>query len=240
MVKKLLQNTLYTITKYNSSRIILKSILITCLFITMITSPVYGHSGRTDSNGGHHVTATGEYHYHHGYPAHQHPNGICPYVDSTKNNSGLDLNSDSLILFIICLSGGIWGIFFIKSSITKFKNKQRFKRKRLYYLNLYKGKSIYELANVPENIKFDENDLPISVDNSGLKWGKEFTVYVSKYGKCYHKKYGCSGAYNYVHIFTGNIKYWSCSRCSHGESYEIPTWYNDYLEIKKTKKYYGI
>lgn len=48
------------------------------------------HPGRTDANGGHHVTATGEYHYHHGYPAHQHIDGVCPYDydDQTGWNSG--------------------------------------------------------------------------------------------------------------------------------------------------------
>lgn len=38
----------------------------------------FAHSGRTDSNGGHYNRSTGEYHYHHGYPAHQHVNGVCP------------------------------------------------------------------------------------------------------------------------------------------------------------------
>lgn len=41
------------------------------------------HSGRTDSSGGHHdyknASGLGPYHYHHGYPAHLHENGICPY-----------------------------------------------------------------------------------------------------------------------------------------------------------------
>ena len=41
------------------------------------------HSGRTDSHGGHHdyknASGLGSYHYHHGYPAHLHENGICPY-----------------------------------------------------------------------------------------------------------------------------------------------------------------
>lgn len=40
----------------------------------------FAHSGRTDSNGGHYNRSTGEYHYHHGYPAHQHVNGVCPYT----------------------------------------------------------------------------------------------------------------------------------------------------------------
>lgn len=41
----------------------------------------YGHSGGLDSDGGHHNRSTGGYHYHcWGYPAHQHPNGVCPYT----------------------------------------------------------------------------------------------------------------------------------------------------------------
>lgn len=44
------------------------------------------HAGGTDSNGGHYNSATGSYHYHHGYPAHQHTNGSCPY-DFSDNTS---------------------------------------------------------------------------------------------------------------------------------------------------------
>jgi hypothetical protein len=48
------------------------------------------HPGRTDSKGGHTDSSTGEYHYHHGYSAHQHTNGVCPYdfKDKTGSNSG--------------------------------------------------------------------------------------------------------------------------------------------------------
>ena len=64
------------------------------------------HSGRTDSNGGHTNSQTGEYHYHHGYPAHQHydMNGDgkpdCPYefddkTDHTSSNSSKNSHSDS-------------------------------------------------------------------------------------------------------------------------------------------------
>lgn len=40
---------------------------------------VFAHPGKTDSGGGHFDRSSGEYHYHHGYPAHQHENGTCPY-----------------------------------------------------------------------------------------------------------------------------------------------------------------
>lgn len=58
-------------------------ITVILIFATAIT-PVFAHSGRTDSNGGHKDNSTGEYHYHHGHPAHQHPNGKCPYEFSTE------------------------------------------------------------------------------------------------------------------------------------------------------------
>lgn len=58
--------------------------------------PVYAHPGNTDADGGHWDYDAGEYHYHHGYPAHDHydANGDgfvdCPYDfdDQTGVNSG--------------------------------------------------------------------------------------------------------------------------------------------------------
>lgn len=49
-----------------------------CAFM-VLACPAFAHSGRTDSKGGHYDRSTGEYHYHHGYKAHQHENGVCPY-----------------------------------------------------------------------------------------------------------------------------------------------------------------
>lgn len=46
------------------------------------------HSGRTDAHGGHrdnkNKSGLGSYHYHcGGHPAHLHPNGVCPYSNSS-------------------------------------------------------------------------------------------------------------------------------------------------------------
>lgn len=56
------------------------------LFLAMSLSfsvLAFAHGGRTDEYGGHHdynnVSGLGSYHYHHGYEAHLHPNGVCPY-----------------------------------------------------------------------------------------------------------------------------------------------------------------
>lgn len=55
--------------------------ILVVICIVLCSFPVFAHSGRTDANGGHYDRSTGEYHYHHGYSAHQHPGGVCPYED---------------------------------------------------------------------------------------------------------------------------------------------------------------
>lgn len=66
-------------------------ILILCLCV-----PASAHSGKTDANGGHYDQSTGEYHYHHGYPAHSHIGG-CPYDydDKTDHSFGGSTSSGS-------------------------------------------------------------------------------------------------------------------------------------------------
>lgn len=61
------------------------------LIVAISVTWVFAHPGRTDGKGGHTDRSTGEYHYHHGYPAHQHEGGVCPYDfdDQTGVNSGI-------------------------------------------------------------------------------------------------------------------------------------------------------
>ena len=69
------------------------------LILLLFSFNIYAHPGRTDSVGGHTNHSTGEYHYHHGYPEHQHLNGVCPYEEKNNENSdsyGLSItNNDS-------------------------------------------------------------------------------------------------------------------------------------------------
>lgn len=77
-------------------RLLLLSLTLIVLCLSCIQ--VSAHSGKTDANGGHYDSSEGEYHYHHGYPAHQHTNGKCPYDynDKTDHSSGSISNkSDS-------------------------------------------------------------------------------------------------------------------------------------------------
>lgn len=70
-----------------------KLLFVLLLLLTSFCVTSYAHQGRTDSNGGHH-DSTGEYHYHHGHPAHSHVGG-CPYDydDNTGQNSGSNSNN---------------------------------------------------------------------------------------------------------------------------------------------------
>lgn len=63
--------------------------------LLLLASPALAHSGRTDSQGGHYNRSTGEYHFHHGYPAHQHPNGVCPYSTSADTSTTTSTKSST-------------------------------------------------------------------------------------------------------------------------------------------------
>lgn len=74
-------------------------------FLLLLSPTVLAHSGKTDANGGHYDRSTGEYHYHHGYPAHQHydmdGDGVadCPYDfdDKTDHSSRSDSGSSHAV-----------------------------------------------------------------------------------------------------------------------------------------------
>ena len=68
--------------------------VIACAVMLSALVAVSAHPGRTDSSGGHYNRSTGEYHYHHGYPEHQHTNGVCPYDYDDKTGEGSGGNSD--------------------------------------------------------------------------------------------------------------------------------------------------
>lgn len=48
-------------------------VMLLCLLLfCSVCIPVSAHKGKTDGSGGHKDRSTGDYHYHHGYPAHDH------------------------------------------------------------------------------------------------------------------------------------------------------------------------
>lgn len=75
-------------------KICIATLILACFLLS--ATLISAHPGRTDEDGGHYVDGTSEYHYHHGYPAHDHydmdgdGDKDCPYNfdDKTGWNSG--------------------------------------------------------------------------------------------------------------------------------------------------------
>ena len=88
---------------------------------------VCAHSGDTDAQGGHHNYSNNEYHYHHGYPAHQHKDGNCPYEPNFSEILGKILVFIAGALTIPLLSAYIFGMISIAFDkiISKFKKKDK-------------------------------------------------------------------------------------------------------------------
>ena len=78
-------------------------LILTISLIFIITIPVFAHSGNTDSSGGHYNHSTGDYHYHHGYPAHYHTNGVCPYQSSGSSSGSSDSSSNIVVIIVVVL-----------------------------------------------------------------------------------------------------------------------------------------
>ena len=122
------------------------TLLFVFIFLIIASASAFAHPGRTDSKGGHYDRQNGGYHYHHGYSAHHHPNGVCPYEtensyyvqdddyisDNKKNKSSFDflvkLSSDftwhtsdavHLLVYFFIIAIIIRVAFFQRSKITK-------------------------------------------------------------------------------------------------------------------------
>ena len=117
------------------------------IFVIAAASSVlaFAHPGNTDSKGGHTDSSTGEYHYHHGYPAHQHTGGVCPYDfdDQTGRNSGTSSTKEanqkpaiskevaevkevpSWVYWVYAILGGviIWLIFVVRNRNAEISEK---------------------------------------------------------------------------------------------------------------------
>lgn len=157
------------------------------------------HSGRTDSNGGHHdyknKSGLGDYHYHHGYGPHLHPNGVCPYTSGTGSSSGSVQNSP--------VGGG-------SSSGTASSNK--------WFCDDYKGCCSYifdssyyaeKYPELAETFGYDSDKLYSHFVSNGMSEGRQgcstFNVQVYKdnnpdlsavYGDdlpCYYEHYMLTG-----------------------------------------------
>ena len=194
----------------------MKKKYITLLLIILFAIPAvsFGHPGNTDGNGGHN-SSTG-YHYHHGYPEHQHINGQCPYDfdDKTGQNSGSstdynDNNNDnnnqyiasaepadnplvdaiSYLLMFAMYGLIIWA--FIMVIIIAIKKEPE--KKPVYTTTQCKPqKNIATIAPITNEVKI--NPTTCYAEPIGAKpeqrpeYKKTVFVYVTKSGNKYHRK----------------------------------------------------
>lgn len=105
-------------------------LLLLALLISSTILNVSAHPGRTDSSGGHTDHDTGEYHYHHGYPAHNHydmdGDGIvdCSYEIDDKTNL-MKITDLLLVLFaaLAILNLGVGLLLTIEKIFKSFGSK---------------------------------------------------------------------------------------------------------------------
>lgn len=106
--------------------------LICIASLSALTITASAHSGRTDSKGGHWNRSTGEYHYHHGYSAHQHKDMDgdgkldCPYEfdDNTKYSSSSQHKIDLIVPTFPEFEEPTYPEIYLKSSKTSTANEK--------------------------------------------------------------------------------------------------------------------
>lgn len=103
--------------------------IITFFLLWLFFIPVCAHSGNTDGKGGHYDQETGQYHYHHGYSAHLHPDGICPYKNAQNVSSFTEESNDkdfAIVLFFIIflIFSPVLLLFLFRNKINQTVNKK--------------------------------------------------------------------------------------------------------------------
>ena len=112
----------------------LKAVLFALVVFFILTTGSFAsaHSGGTDDEGGH--NSPDGYHYHHGYPAHQHPNGECPYdfddnVDHSERSGDRSNQPDEpeyempWYLWVLLAIFLVYGVF---SIVMEIKGNRRY------------------------------------------------------------------------------------------------------------------
>lgn len=98
--------------------------LLIVVLIALTSSSALAHSGGTDSSGGHTNHSTGEYHYHHGYPEHQHYGGVCPYEDNDSADYSWEPGTDRYTNFRVSSgNSAVWNAKETEEEIKELKKE---------------------------------------------------------------------------------------------------------------------
>jgi hypothetical protein len=175
--------------------------LLFVLISSILVTPSFAHSGRTDAKGGHMDHSTGEYHYHHGYGPHQHIDGVCPYAfdDKTGQNSGSSNSSkpnsstptatkppaetkDSTNPIVLASAAGILSVGVVKYG----KHRSRIREERRSYEETRRDvqRRIYgevHRKQAEERKRFEEERRRLE-EEKRRKYEEARTKYISLYG----------------------------------------------------------
>ncbi len=217
-------------------------LLIFSIALSVFPCFVSAHPGRTDSAGGHYDRSMGEYHYHHGYPAHQHENGVCKYnfddqtnsnnnQTNSNNNTGIkkassntESNERYKFIIILIFAAGLF-VFAVYPRVSKKKTS-----KIADQINLEKISSItLDSYAEPYGTDIDAYEFVIPEYISFISdMNKPPCVYTSRNGKCYHFSHGCSGATIETGIEKAIARYYPCSKCTKNPNHPV----NRYIKQK--------
>ena len=100
------------------------------------------------------------------------------------------------------------------------------------------GKTIRELAGVPDFVFFTDDDLPYTRGDD-RRFGA-FTLYITPSGSCFHREKTCRKSAFPIHMYKITQRYSPCSICAKNYIIEKPTWYIDYLDLKAKCKHFEI
>ena len=245
---------------------ILKKMLC-CLVVTAITvhaltiTPT-SHPGGTDGSGGHYDHSTGEYHYHHGFHAHQHPGGVCPYRDkkpeysthsntskrkksvsesslsqSTPRENGNSLSDKGFIITLLLIFSPhiIAGLCILTDVLfLRKQRKKKFEQERTQIMAEFKGMSCRERAHVPHGVLFGPDFWPEKIG------GVSYMVHVNfKTGKYHTPQCRYSRGLPVSNIFSLS-RFSPCLVCNPMKQPAAPKWLSDYRSYIQTKKEYAI
>ncbi len=177
-----------------------------CLIFS--TSFAYGHSGRTDSSGGHrdnkNASGLGYYHYHcGGYPAHLHSNGVCPYKAYVAPKPAPVRLSKPVVS-----AGGYKE--YIKISWFKVDNAAKY---RVYRATSKDG----EYKKIGETTKLYFNDKTAKKDKNYYYKVKAVTGNSNKYKTSYYSSY----VKGKINTFSGKITAEWSSANEYGKTVQI-------------------
>jgi len=224
----------------------MKRIVAFSVLLLFLCTNAFAHSGRTDSSGGHkdnnNISGLGYYHYHHGKPAHLHPNGICPfeddYLSGTESVYFTNNNDNSENVFKYILHGAVItvGVYYAYRSEKKHKEDKRKWADEMKahdeYVIMYGGKDISGQVNMPNDTEIGDDGLPRE-KNSKQYWGDKYTFYTSRTGMYFHKTKGCN---RHATIATHAYRTYELIPCRKCDPV-IPdlSWYQDYIDIIQIK-----